>query len=672
MINFDQLKKISEKPWFYPVALLLIGFVTYKYALTSLGYYWADWEIVMFTKLDPSLQFDFYAHDRPFPWTYQLIYFLVGSNPIGWHIVTLLIRWAGTLFFVNFLIMLWPRYKNHLLWLGALLIVYPGFLQQSQSASKARHFMTFLLFALSIYLMALAIKRPKWARLLFPLSWLTTFTHLFTTEYFAGLELMRPVLLWMLMGSDNQKNLHLLRRVAINYLPYLLITAFFFWARFIHFPVIFQTTSRVGEINSTMSGFQESFAGSLLGLFNRALLDLIYSTLQVWIDAIINFEGFTFQSPVAWFGFGLGVLLAVAFAFFYDINEKATPGNSSPASIFIVGFASFVLSALPIWAIGKEISTGGWNDRFALASMLGAGLMVIALLLWFVRPAGQKFVLGILLVFSIAAQVWVTNVYRRDWRTQLDYYWQLYWRAPALQSGTAIFTFEQPSPSVTHYSDAGFALNVLYHYQTDDGSLPYWYFSRRFHFEYQPNDSFRYQLRNLEFEGNTSNGIAVLHQTAGACLRVLDTVYAYDPLFTEGQDILIPISNLSRIIPNSAATPPDPDIFGPEPDHKWCYFFQKADLARQVKDWNMVIALYKQAKQKGFNPGFGSEYIPLIEAHAQTGDWQKAYDLTLAAQVMTPGLNKMLCAHWSRLREIPSSDMEVIEQVKQSLSCLNN
>jgi hypothetical protein len=242
---------------------------------------------------------------------------------------------------------------------------------------------------------------------------------------------------------------------------------------------------------------------------------------------------------------------------------------------------------------------------------------------------------------------------------------------PALQSGTALFTFEQPSPFVTHYSDAGFALNVLYHYQTEDGSLPYWLFSRRSHFDYQPNDSFRHRLRNLEFKGNTSNGIAVLHQTGGACLRVLDTVYAYDPLFIDGQDILIPISNLSQIIPDPASAPPDPNIFGPEPAHTWCYFFQKADLARQVKDWNTVIALYKQAQEMGATPGFGAEYIPFIEAYAQTGDWQKSNDLTIAAEDRTPGLKKMLCANWSRLSGIPSSDMKVIEQVKQSLSCSN-
>ena len=95
-ISFEKLKTVSEKSWFYPMALFLMAVVTYGYALTSLGYYWSDWEVVFFTKLAPSLQFDFYALDRPYPWTYQLIYFLVGSNPIGWHIITLLLRWAGT------------------------------------------------------------------------------------------------------------------------------------------------------------------------------------------------------------------------------------------------------------------------------------------------------------------------------------------------------------------------------------------------------------------------------------------------------------------------------------------------------------------------------------------------------------------------------------------------
>ncbi len=669
MINVEKLKKISEKPWFYPGILLVMGFFTYGYVLTSLGYYWADWEIVMFTKLKASLQFGYYAGDRPFPWTYQFIYFLVGSNPVGWQIVTLFIRWGGSLFFVRSLTLIWPHYKKHFYWLGALLMVYPGFLQQLQSATKARHIMTFLLFALSIYLMALAVKRPKWARLLFPFSWLVTFMHLFTTEYFSGLELLRPVLLWMLIAGGNKKDSHLLRRVAINSLPYLLITAFFFWCRFIYFPDIFQTTSRLGEITSTVGGIRESFVGSVLGLFNRAFLDLIYSTLQVWINAIFNLDGFTFQSMAAWFAFGLGVSFAIIFAFFYETSEEEIPGNSSPASVFFTGFAAFVLSALPVWAIGKEISTGGWNDRFALAPMLGASLMVIGLLLWLVQPARQKLILGFILVFSIATQVWVVNIYRHDWATQLDYYWQLYWRAPSLKSDTAIFSFELPSPFISHDTDATYVLNVLYHYQTEDGSLPYWFITPEDELYFQPMREFEKKKRNLQFSGNTSDAIAILHQTEDSCLRVLDSTYLFDPMLHEGHEKLIPISDLSRIIPDPEPVPPDMDIFGPEPAHNWCYFFQKADLARQIEDWNKVIALYEQAQGLDFTPGYGAEYIPFIEAYAQTGDWQKAYDLTIAAQKLTPQHKRIMCATWVRLGKLPSADMKVVEQIDQEFSC---
>jgi hypothetical protein len=668
-ISFEKLNKISEKPWFYPMALFLMAVVTYGYALTSLGYYWSDWEVVFFTKLAPSLQFGFYAEDRPYPWVYQLIYFLVGSRPIGWHIVTLLLRWAGTLFFVYALIQFWPEYGRQIFWLGALLMVYPGFIQQAQSAAFSRHIMTLFLFTLSLYLMVLAIRRPKLARLFFPLSWIATFMHLFTIEYFSGIEFMRPVLIWVLVANGNKKDSHLLRKVALYSLPYLLITAFFLWVRFVYLPDVFQTLARFEEIGSTMGEFQVSLIGALLNFFNTGLLDLLYSTLQVWMDSIIGFDGFTFQQRIAWFAFGLGAFFAFAFSHFYNTNEEETPNRSSPILIIFIGLLLFVTSALPVWAIGKEVSTGGWNERFTLAPMFGASLMVVGLVLLFVRPAGQKWLFSFLLMFSVATQIWIVNVYRRDWMTQPDYYWQLYWRIPALQPDTAVLSFAYPSYMITHDMDATWAVNILYHFQIQDGSIPYMFITPEYELYFQPNVVFKRPARNLLFTGNTSEAVAVLHQTETSCLRVLDAVYMYDPLLDEGSEKLIPMSNLSRIIPESAPVSPDTDIFGPEPAHTWCYFFEKADLARQVKDWNEVLDLYMQAQRFGFNPGYGAEYIPFIEAFAQTGDWQKASDLTLAAEKLTPRHKRMLCSNWYRLAKLPSADMMTVEQIVQNLPC---
>lgn len=669
MIYVEKLKKISEQPWFYPMALLFMAFVAYGYALTSLGYYWSDWEVVMYTKLKPSVQFGFYAEDRPFPWTYQLIYFLVGSKPIGWHIVTLLLRWAGILFFVYALIEFWPLYRKQFFWLGALLVVYPGFIQQTQSAAFSRHMMTLFLFTLSLYLMALAIKHPKWERLFYPLSWVATFMHLFTIEYFSGIEFMRPVLVWVLIANGNKKVSHLLRKVVIVSLPYLLITVFFLWARFVYFPTVFQTLGRLDNVSSTVVGFQVSFVESVLDLFNRGLLDLLYSTLQVWTNSIIKLGGFDFQRRITWFAFGLGALFAFGYPFFYKINDEEGSNHSSPILIIFIGLLLFVTSAIPVWGIGKEINTGGWNVRFTLAPMFGASLMTVGFVLLFVHPARQKWLLGFLLMFSIATQIWIVNEYRRDWVTQRNYFWQAYWRMPALKSGTAILSFEQPSHMITHDMDSTWAINVLYQYDTQDGSIPYMFITPEYDVYFQPNIEYSQRARNLVFNGNTSDSVAVLHQTDNSCLRVLDPVYLYDPLLDEGHDRLIPVSNLSRIVPDPTRVSPNTDIFGPEPDHTWCYFFEKADLARQTEDWEGVLDLFKQAKQLGFIPKYGAEYIPFIEAYAHTGDWQKAYDLTIAADKLTPGHKRLLCSNWDKFSEMQLADMTTINLIDQHLSC---
>ncbi|HUH98777.1 MAG TPA: hypothetical protein VLZ89_15535, partial [Anaerolineales bacterium] len=278
------LRKVSEKSWFYPVTLLLIGLATYGYCLTYLGFYWDDWEVVMFTKLPPLLQSGFYAHDRPFPWPSQLTYLLVGSNPVGWHLIALLLRWGGILLLVYSLTFLWPRYASYLRWLGALLIVYPGFLQQAASTQYDRHFATFFLFALSIYLMFLAVRTPRWAWILFPLSWLATFIHLFTMEYFVGLELIRLLLLWMIVFTVNKKIFRSLGQTILGYLPYLLIVAFYFWWRFIIFPM--QAASHANDLK-ILHDASASLQGVALTLLSRAFLDLLYSTVQVWTSTLV-------------------------------------------------------------------------------------------------------------------------------------------------------------------------------------------------------------------------------------------------------------------------------------------------------------------------------------------------------------------------------------------------
>ena len=672
-MKFSQYKETSKKPWFYPAALLLIGLIAHGYAITSLGYFWDDWEVVFLlnTKNLPLL-YGYFAFDRPFAWPYQLMYAVFGMNPIAWHLVTLLLRWAGILLIYYSLRLLWPRYDSYLRWLGALLIVYPGFFQQSISAAYNRHFTAFFLFALSIYLMVLAVKYPKRAWILFPLSWLTAFVQVFTIEYFVGLELIRPFILWLLIYPENKNHIKKsIGKTLWRSLPYLILLGFYFWWRIFYFPSTLSRSNYAGDFKM-LEDFRTSLLGGSLALLTRAFFDLVYSTLQVWLSGLLKVDGFTFQSKVVWFSFGIGILLTLLFAFFQDVNNEAetNPAKTS-LSLFLFGLWAFLTGSLTTWLTSKQLSGGGkWDDRFSLAVMFGAGLMTLALILWLVRAEKRKLLLGFLLFLSITTQVLTVNKYRLDWAVQRDYYWQLAWRVPALMPDTAIVSLEQPSESIPGY-DASFALNILFRGNVVDGSAPYWFFTnnRFLNFDFRPGIAISYIDRNLHFAGDTSSAISIIHQGEDKCLEVLDTDYTGQPFYSAGEDQLIAVSNVSRILPDSKAAAPDPDIFGSEPPHDWCYYFEKADLARQEKDWQTVLSLEKQAKKQNLAPKFGPEYIPFIEAHAQVGDWQTAYDLSAAMQKLTTQTEPLLCQNWDRLGKLPGADANIVNQAKQTFSC---
>ena len=355
-------------------------------------------------------------------------------------------------------------------------------------------------------------------------------------------------------------------------------------------------------------------------LFTRAFFDLVYSTLQVWLTGITGQAGLTFQSKAVWFAFGLGIIITVFFAFFHQAEDLTeTKPAQTPLPLFLFGFWAFLTSSLSTWLTSKQLSGGGrWDDRFSIAVMFGAGLMTLALVLWLIRAEKRKLLLSLLLFLSITTQVLTVNKYRLDWQVQRDYYWQLAWRAPALLPNTAIVSWEQPSESIPGY-DASFALNVLFRGKVINGSAPYWFFTndRFLNIDYRPNRPIYYKDRNLQFNGNTSEAISIIHQAGNRCLQVLDAVYAGQPFYSSGQDQLINLSNVNRIVNDAKAAPPDHDIFGSEPAHTWCYYFEKSDLARQGGDWQTILVLEKQSKAKGLAPKFGPEYIPFIEAHAQ-------------------------------------------------------
>ena len=100
-------------------------------------------------------------------------------------------------------------------------------------------------------------------------------------------------------------------------------------------------------------------------------------------------------------------------------------------------------------------------------------------------------------------------------------------------------------------------------------------------------------------------------------------------------------------------SPPE-SIFGKEPEHSWCYYFEKAELASQYNEWEEVIRLYQVAAQDGYKPLDMNEFLPLLDALLHTNSVDEAYQLSVRIKRLTDKSDDNICRVW--LRNIESQN----------------
>jgi hypothetical protein len=116
------------------------------------------------------------------------------------------------------------------------------------------------------------------------------------------------------------------------------------------------------------------------------------------------------------------------------------------------------------------------------------------------------------------------------------------------------------------------------------------------------------------------NLLLVDQPTAGSCINVIDGGAVELSDRTRDRMVRIaPYSQIGRIIPEGEGHTPPAALFGPEPAHGWCYFYQKASLARQRGDWAEVARLGDEAMKADPRPAEWVEWMPFLQAYAYLG-----------------------------------------------------
>jgi len=644
------MKKISFSPRSVPAALLVFILIAFGLLITSLGFYWDDWQMIWFNyATGPAGLFQAFQGDRPF---LALIFYITSviarPIPFDWHLMALLGRFGLGLSYWWMLRQIWPKPAEQLAWAALLYTIYPGFKQQPIALIYTNGFILLAFFNLSIGWMVMAMRSKKHFWLLLVLSLLSFSFCTFSEEYYVGLELIRPLVIFLVLSRSIPFLRPRLVKVFKIWLPYALIMAVFLFWRVIIFKFPTYQPALIEQSSNNLF--------SKLGLLAFSIIHDIYQVS--WLTWVQSFrfpamEDFKISSDIfAWILVLAGGLLAFFYLYKLDFKSSGADAHeeySLTREMLIVGGFTMLVAGWPFWITGLPVDLFYPYDRFTLAFMLGSALLLAGLVDWLLRLRVQKIIaLSLVIGFVFGAQFLNENTYRRNWVTMNDMFWQMAWRAPALKPGTMVMTNAIP---FQYYSDNSLTgpLNLIYAPDNHTLNLPY-YFAfldvrvGRSISTLQPNLPIDQGYRSANFSGNTSN-ILIFFYSQPYCLRFLDPARDKE-LFILPKDLKDSafISNLDQIIPNPAIPANiSPPLFLPEPAHTWCYYYEKADLARQAGQWDQAVKMGDEAFSKGLKPYDSSEMLLFIEAYGHANRWDFALDQAEKANHAMPILYEQIC-----------------------------
>ena len=659
IITFLQSEKST------PIRLGVLLALAFGILIPWLGFYWDDWPLAWFTHVLGPEGFIGFAPQRPFSGIlYYLSSFFLGTRPLAWHLYALLWRWISAALFWWVLRQLWPD-RIRMSFLASLLFgLYPGFSQQSIALIYSLYFIYFSLFLVSLGVMLMALhssKRPwRWtARAL-----LFSSATMFSTEYFYGLELLRPVIILIALFDDFNRWRNRIWAVIWRWLPYgLLIAVVFGWR--------FSVSSEVSYDIVVFKNFAADPSGSARFYTATILNDVYEAAVLAWgqVLHIADLSGFGTRIFTL-YGWTILTGAVLTFLLITDIKRwKGVEGErqSSQRNLFeplLLAVPALFVGGLSFWITDLPLRLGYPWDRGFLPMAFGSALALawILNLLMKVGKTPGLVTIGLTAAFvglSIGFHYETGTIYLRAWRLQRDLFQQLYWRAPNLENGTIVLSSELKE--LQFYTDNSLTgqLNWIYRPDFDPASesrvMPYYWnfigegWGSRLP-EFVPGQEFILGYRFFEFSGNTSRSI-VLHYDPRYCLRVLEP--NNDLVFPKLPEVLqtpLTVSSPEDVIVAVGAGRWPAAQFGAEAAHEWCYAYQKAELARQVEDWDQIKTIGDEALEK-YEFLHPAELIPFIISYAYLGEDAKAERLSLQAYAYQGDerMQPLLCRVWREI-----------------------
>jgi hypothetical protein len=601
--------------------ILLTTSITYGVSIPELGYYHDDWFVLWSGHVRGAESIiPLFSTDRPFMGVvYSFVYRLLGDTVINWHLYALLWRLIGGLAFFWILRLIWPNQKYITTLMAVLFIVYPGFLSIPNANTKQNHLYGFGTALLSIALMLQALKtnRQGWKLICSLLALLLTANYLLIYEYMIGFEGTRLILLgYVLFQNGFRQFRSLIWEMFKRIWPYWLVTAgFLYWRIF-----IFESSRNATDVSGLAGSYFSNFRYMSIRLLIETAKDFLDTSVFAWFV-----QPYQLFSTATYSKLGDALLIAVIvsalvvlYTFLFkrwwgaDYNDVETPRLIK--DFIWVGALVTVCAILPVILSDRQVELYDAYKSYGLHPIAGVVLFIAGIMLM-VQPNYRSLIPIALVGISVMTQILNTDYWKPYWEYQRQMWWQLTWRAPDLKDDTLLMTYSSTAYNPQQDYEIWGPANLIYNPEpAETPAIQAEVLNETTAYSILKQDVLNNYVRDIKLHRDFNNVLLLSMSPLSSCLHVLDGQL---PVYSEAEAALMRqvggYSRVDRIVPSGTAPVPPAAIFGAEPERGWCYYYQKASLARQKGDWEEIGRLYDQVLALNLEVADKSEWIPFFE-----------------------------------------------------------
>jgi len=620
--------------------LAVVSGIVYLPLVGKLGLYLDDWYLVFIGQTQGIQKFwNVYIVDRPLrALLVGFFYLLFGDRALWYHISAWLFHLAAAGILLWILRILWPRQRLAILLMALLFLVYPGFLDQVNAFDYQSHLVSLFFYLLSIALSLhwITLKKSLAKAGIFLLSILLALVALGLMEYYIGLEGLRFLAIGLLVLRSSQGRFRQkIIRVVLQWLPFTSAPGLFLAWRM----VFFESSRHATNISSMMGGIASSPALRIPWMVVRLVQDLLNTYLFAF--SVPAYQGF-FQLRLrdSLLGFFLAALaVGVMLSGLVLIQSENQDGKANHANLgdwrieaVILGIGMSAVALFPVHFGDRHVSFSGYS-RFTWTPSIGAVMVLVALLFYIANPRVRLSLYSLLIVLAAFTHFGNATRAAQETETLRQFWWQVTWRAPDIQEGATLIASYPAAGLSEDYVIWGPA-NLIYYPQKKPViptivSLPAEIINEDIVLKIISGKGKEKTIsRGLDVTKDFSNILLLSMPSAGSCVQVIDGRHV-ELSSKERNDFMLvaSYSRLDNVITEGTSPTPPGEIFGPEPAHTWCYFYEKAQIARQRGDWKEVTWLGDEAIAQHLNPDDWVEWLVFLQGYAQLGQEDRVRSL---------------------------------------------